>query len=453
MLMLLPWLYASLIVLAYIAFTLWCYRQTLQRWLKPQSLTGVTTLVVYASESGNAQQLAQQLTAQLQQQGEAVRCLSLNELKLETFSSLSQLLLVVSTYGEGEAPENARLFTKRFSAFNLNLSHLKIATLALGDSSYRFFCGYALALHQRFLELGAQSLFEPILVDKLDAKAIYQWQRSLQKQGILAATAELQVPAEVQQELLLLIKRELLNAGSPGAGMYALEFSAPSQLQWQAGDILRLYVDAQQREYSIASVMEEGCIRLLVRDQRHPDGRLGLGSGLLCYQLNIGQSIAASIRVNPAFYTPRADVPLILIGNGTGLAGLRAHLKAREDFSSRNWLIYGERSAEHDQPFYSELLSWAASGHLEQLDLAYSRTHLDDLNSAAGARYYAGYVQHVMRQRLPELKQWLEQGAAIYICGSRIGMAADVEQVLLEGLGEQQLQQLIEQRRYCRDVY
>ncbi|MNC66810.1 Sulfite reductase [NADPH] flavoprotein alpha-component [compost metagenome] len=56
-------------------------------------------------------------------------------------------------------------------------------------------------------------------------------------------------------------------------------------------------------------------------------------------------------------------------------------------------------------------------------------------------------------EKSAQLKQWIEQGASIYICGSLKGMAQGVETVLIDILGEDQFEQLIEQKRYLRDVY
>ena len=134
---------------------------------------------------------------------------------------------------------------------------------------------------------------------------------------------------------------------------------------------------------------------------------------------------------------------MILIGNGTGLAGLRAHLRERAGTpGSKNWLVFGERSAQHDQFFRDELQAWLISGHLQRLDLAFSRDQSEKI-----------YVQHLLRDAADELRRWIDEGAAIYICGSLEGMGREVQQILAGVLGDHQLQQLIEQGRYKRDLY
>ncbi len=197
------------------------------------------------------------------------------------------------------------------------------------------------------------------------------------------------------------------------------------------------------REYSIASLPRDGQLELLVRQTRHADGRLGLASGWLTSHAPVGARIALRIRTNRSFHPPAEDRPLVLVGNGTGLAGLRGHLKARALAGrGRNWLFFGERSARYDGFFGDELAAWQANGVLERLDLVYSR----DGNARR-------YVQDALRERAAALREWVEAGAAIYVCGSLQGMAGGVNDALVDVLGEAGLRRLTEQGRYRRDVY
>ena len=83
-----------------------------------------------------------------------------------------------------------------------------------------------------------------------------------------------------------------------------------------------------------------------------------------------------------------------------------------------------------------------ASGDLARLDLAFSRDQAQKV-----------YVQDRLRESAEQVRQWLDQGAAIYICGSLQGMAAGVDQALIDMLGAEAVEKLIEQGRYRRDVY
>jgi sulfite reductase (NADPH) flavoprotein alpha-component len=149
------------------------------------------------------------------------------------------------------------------------------------------------------------------------------------------------------------------------------------------------------------------------------------------------------VRRNSGFHLPAQPVPMILLGNGTGLAGLRSLLKARiADGQQRHWLLFGERNREHDFLCRAELEEWLINGDLARLDLAFSRDQAEKI-----------YVQDRLRESAEELKKWLAEDAVIYICGSMQGMASGVDQLLQEVLGAAQVETLIEQNRYRRDVY
>jgi sulfite reductase (NADPH) flavoprotein alpha-component len=197
-----------------------------------------------------------------------------------------------------------------------------------------------------------------------------------------------------------------------------------------------------RREYSIASVPEDGRLELVVRQVRGADGGLGIGSGWLTAHAPIGGEVALRLRPNQTFRAPEEDMPMIYIGNGTGIAGLRAHLHARlRAGRRRNWLLFGERSRGRDFLCGEEIEGWQAAGGLARLDLAFSRD--------APRRY----VQDALRDAAPTLRSWIDAGATIFVCGSLHGMAPGVHAALQDILGDEAVGELTAQGRYRRDVY
>ncbi len=197
------------------------------------------------------------------------------------------------------------------------------------------------------------------------------------------------------------------------------------------------------REYSIASLPGEGQLQLLVRQIQLANGELGLGSGWLTQYADLGGEITMRVRENRSFHAPDDDKPLILIGNGTGIAGLRAHLKQREQMGRhRNWLLFGERSMQHDYFYRDEITQWLNKGILQKADFAFSRDQIQRV-----------YVQDKIAEQSVGLKEWVADGAAIYVCGSLQGMAAAVSATLTTILGAEQLETMTEEGRYRRDVY
>lgn len=400
-------------------------------------------LVAFASQSGFAEQLAWQTAGQLQAAGLAVSVQPLGKLNEQMLRQAQNALFVVSTFGDGEAPDSARGFERKLLGQALGLEHLRYAMLALGDRQYQHFCGFAQRVQGWLARQGASSLFEAVEVDAADTAALNRWQRQLAE----LTGAPLPAPAEQPFGQWRLLARECLNPGSSGEPTFLVRLQIPAGVHWQAGDLLEVLprndAGLTVREYSIASLPGDGALELIVRQQRRDDGSLGLGSGWLCVEAPMDQPLLARVRRHAGFHAPAGAGPLILIGNGSGLAGLRSMLKERIAAGrQRNWLLFGERNAAHDFYCRDELQAWLAQGDLARLDLAFSRDQ--------AARVY---VQDRLREAAGQLREWLDDGAAIYVCGSLDGMAGGVDQVLHEVLGEAAVNTLREEGRYRRDVY
>jgi len=486
-----------------------------------------TWLIGFASQSGFAEQLAWQTAGQLQAANVPVRVQPLAQLDEHQLRNASKALFVVSTFGDGQAPDSARGFERKLLAQSLDLKQLNYALLALGDRQYQQFCGFAKRLHDWLGRQSANSFFAPVEVDGSDHQALTHWHE--QVSALTGAAAQpLQTPV---WQAWTLAGRTRLNPGSQGAPVCLLKLTPTSDREdcrWEAGDILQVWpkqpvarvqiwlvqyaaagsadaakasalrseqvtvaafdgatlplldalayhhlppldgpdapalaalapqalVDAlkplQAREYSIASLMEDGALELIVRQEQHPDGTLGLASGWLTEYARSPDTLTdrsdiihAKVKRNSNFHAPQDNRPVILIGNGVGLAGLRSILKARVQAGhTRNWLLFGERNRAHDFYCQSELLAWQTGGHLPHLDLAFSRDQTEKI-----------YVQDVLRGQSKRLQQWVAQGAAIYLCGSLQGMADGVDKVLREVLGDAQIDQLVQDGRYRRDVF
>ena len=414
---------------------------------RPGPVTGAADwLVVHASQTGGAEHLAARTAATLSTGGLSARAMCMSELGPDTLSAAQRILFIASTYGEGDAPDSAARFAGAAMAASPDLSHLHYAVLALGDSSYTHYCGFGRALDGWLAAHGATALFDRIDVDRGDPAALAAWQHHI---GRLAGTSDAPDWEAPNYGSWRIAARTLANPGSAGAPLYRIALVPVDAAlpDWEAGDLAQVSAPADPghpREYSIASLPSEGRLELLVRLQRRADGSLGAASGWLCETASPDEPIPLRIRAHGRFrLNGNAGRPLIAIGNGSGLAGLRALLKARIDAGKGdNWLLFGERNAAHDFLCRDELQGWLTSGGLARLDLAFSR-------DGATPRY----VQHLLREHAPALRSWVDDGAAIYVCGSLQGMAGSVHEALTEVLGVEMLDALTAAGRYRRDVY
>jgi sulfite reductase (NADPH) flavoprotein alpha-component len=160
------------------------------------------------------------------------------------------------------------------------------------------------------------------------------------------------------------------------------------------------------------------------------------------------------IHKNNQFRLPEDDKDVIMIGPGTGIAPFRSFIAHRDatGASGKNWLFFGDQHFVTDFLYQTELQNWKETGTLHKLNVAFSRDQKEKV-----------YVQNKMIQQGAELLEWINNGASVYICGTKDPMSADVENAFLqvaEKYGNkspeeamQFLQELKEDGRYLTDVY
>ncbi|MEM6898217.1 MAG: flavodoxin domain-containing protein [Pseudomonadota bacterium] len=216
----------------------------------------------------------------------------------------------------------------------------------------------------------------------------------------------------------------------------------------------------QPRLYSISSSPKKhpGEVHLTVGEvhyELNDTARKGVASTYLGERLPTGGTVGVYVHKSSHFHLPDDDaLPVIMIGPGTGIAPFRAFLEEREmrGATGKNWLFFGDQHEATDFLYRDEILAWQRSGLLTELDLAWSRDGQEKV-----------YVQHLIRKAAETFFNWLEEGAAIFVCGDASRMAADVEKAILNVIkcelksdddgATAYLDNLKKQGRYQRDVY
>ncbi|MFJ7664283.1 assimilatory sulfite reductase (NADPH) flavoprotein subunit [Lysinibacillus sp. NPDC097162] len=118
--------------------------------------TTKSVTLLYGSQTGNSQGLAEKYAAALKANDVEVTVTSLAKFKPNNLKKITNLLLVVSTHGEGEPPDQAIQFYEFLHSKRApKLEHLHFSVLALGDSSYEFFCKTGQDFDAQFEKLGA----------------------------------------------------------------------------------------------------------------------------------------------------------------------------------------------------------------------------------------------------------------------------------------------------------
>jgi sulfite reductase (NADPH) flavoprotein alpha-component len=156
------------------------------------------------------------------------------------------------------------------------------------------------------------------------------------------------------------------------------------------------------------------------------------------------------------FHLPEdGNVPLIMIGPGTGIAPFRAFLQDRQAVGAKGktWLFFGAQREGCDYSYKEDFDRFQRDGFLTRLDCAWSRDQAHKI-----------YVQHKLLENAADIWKWIDsEGAQFFVCGDARRMAKDVDASLRKIVQEQggksvdeaneYIEKLKSDKRYKRDVY
>ncbi|NQY64773.1 MAG: assimilatory sulfite reductase (NADPH) flavoprotein subunit [Alteromonadaceae bacterium] len=546
----------------------------------PQASSTLT--ILFGSQTGNAKGVAQALADQAQAQGISVDLKSMGEFKPKSIKNITHLLIIASTNGEGEPPDDALALHEFLSSKKApKLNNLYYSVLALGDTSYEFYCQTGKDFDEYLTKLGANKI-----TGRVDCDVDYESDAQIWSDNIVEKSKELLGNNETLADVVNISTASMSTAGATSTytkqNPYLAELSlsqkitgrnsakdvrhieidlADSGITYQAGDALGVwfendvelvteliaelslsaeemvevsgesfslaqaltskleitqtavnfilfwaeqsqyenllalvqdknnareyaanhqvvdvikaapakvtaqsFVDALRkitpRLYSIASsqaeVEEEVHLTVgLVEYQANGNTRAGGASSFLGKRLIEGGEVKVYIEHNNNFRLPEdGDVPVIMIGPGTGVAPFRAFMQEREasEATGDNWMFFGDQTFTQDFLYQVEWQAYLKSGLLTRMDVAFSRDQAEKI-----------YVQDRLRENAAAVYAWLERGAHLYICGDMSRMAKDVEATLIDIVVEhgkltnekaqQYLKDLRSAKRYHKDVY
>ncbi len=539
-----------------------------------------TITILYGSETGNAQSLAEIFEERLVNLGNDVTLKSMEDFNTSDLKKVEDLFIITSTYGEGDPPDNAFEFHEALHRREApKLDGVRFSVLALGDQTYECFCQAGKDFDIRLDELGAERIYDRIDCDVDYEEDAEKWMANVinsigskpentESEQVVSESIKLAkerkysksnpYEAEVLENINLNgegsnketrhVELLLDNFGEdfePGDCIVVLPQNDPaivelliSTLGWDYedqvlinddGDTLNLeealssyfeitkltkpllenaavlfdnddlkervqdkewiqnYIDGRDlidllndfdttelqpdnlfqllrklppREYSISSsykaIPDEVHITVgAVRYQSHGRNRKGVCSVEFAERLQPGDTVPIYLKRNPNFKFPQdSDIPVIMIGPGTGIAPFRSYMQEREELGLKGntWLFFGEQHFETDFLYQEDWQEWLDKGYLTQLDVAFSRD-----------TEHKVYVQHRILENSEQFNEWVQNGASIYVCGDEKQMAKDVHQTIKEVLMKKQnlseteaedyLKQMKKENRYQRDVY
>ncbi|HEV2516140.1 MAG TPA: PepSY domain-containing protein [Devosia sp.] len=418
----------------------WLRRRSMPRVAHNASWRESDTVILVGSESGSTWGFAASLHEALVACGHRVHLAGMNELR-RSYPGAARLLVLTATYGDGTAPASARQFLARLGSFS---SRPAFAVLGFGDQSFPQFCGYAARVEAALAERGLEPLLPVYGIDRQSPADFAAWGNILgERLGLALALSH--VPPRPRTSQLVLEERTLFGV-EVQAPVAILRFAMPDHPQgwlgrrrlprFEAGDLVGILPPGSDvpRYYSIASASSDGVLEICVRKQTS-----GICSEFL-HALLPGETVEAFVRPNPDFRPNRSRRPLILVGAGAGIAPLAGFV--RHNRYRAVHLFFGARDPGSDFLYRDEMEQALAEGRLASLTTAFSRV-------LGGA-----YVQDRLLEEGARVRELVERGAQIMVCGGR-EMASGVQEAMDACLAPLGLSVAILKRKglYLEDAY
>ncbi|MEI6069080.1 MAG: sulfite reductase flavoprotein subunit alpha [Methylococcaceae bacterium] len=206
--------------------------------------------ILYGSQTGTAESVANDAAAIAKTYSLKPLVKSMDEIEAEALSSIDCLLIITSTYGEGEMPDNAQMLWDGVCAETMpRLEGMQFSVLALGDTSYDLFCQAGIDWDNKLVELGATRVYDRTDCDVDFEEPAERWMTAVIPHlagGVITTVVETDVPAIGKPEYhrkkpfpaKLLVNRLLTDASSSKETRHYEISIAGSGLTYEAGDAL-----------------------------------------------------------------------------------------------------------------------------------------------------------------------------------------------------------------------
>ncbi|MEL6559886.1 MAG: PepSY domain-containing protein [Bacteroidota bacterium] len=374
-------------------------------------------VILYGSENGSTEKYAKTFYNELLKKGRKCFIAPLND--FQHFEKLEHLVIFTSTYGLGEAPDNAFKFQNLFVELESSyVQKFSYAVVGFGSKAYPEFCKYAFDVDEILKRSSiTDELIEMHTIDNQSMESLNEWLLKWSEKH------EIQPAIKINTELLTRKKTVKLTLLEKNLSPNTLDQTFTLMLSngksnYQSGDLLGIYAPGEYREryYSIGAVPANGkndskALLLSVKKHEH-----GVCSSFL-RELKAGEQISGFLVDNKGFHLPENTSRVVMVCNGTGIAPFLGMIKSYTP-DCKKYLYWGGQNEQSFQLYASQIAKSQEDGNLEKVNTAFSRSGKEST-----------YVQYILEKDADFIAQVLKEGGVIMVCGSN-AMLAGVKEVL-----------------------
>ncbi len=352
-------------------------------------------IILVGSETGHTQRFAKHFFDALITANHKVYIDQLN--KYSTYKKAKHLIVFTATYGEGEAPSNAKNFESLLKTIHQEQT-VKYSVVGFGSLMYPDFCKYAIVVdallqkHKNFIP--NLPLFK---INNQSHDAFKTWTRQWNDSTSQDLKIQLTKPSVNKKRLKSF---EVLNITDCNLDdTFLLQLKPFKKQKFKSGDLLAFYPEEDhiERLYSIGKIDNT----ILLSIKKH---EFGICSNKLS-ALEQHAMIKAKIKRNLDFHFPIYAKEVIMIANGTGIAPFLGMLNENTRHVKTH-LFWGGRNQKSFQIY------------TEQIDKAFKQGHLSSIHMAYSQEREKAYIQNVIKEKEQLVCSALQNEGVVMICGS-----------------------------------
>ncbi|MDD7886098.1 PepSY domain-containing protein [Flavivirga sp. 57AJ16] len=368
-------------------------------------------IILVGSETGSTFGFAKALYHALIAQGKSVFVSELNH--YSNYKKAAHLVVFTSTYGDGEAPTNAKYFERLISKVPQQ-NTLQYSVVGFGSLAYKGFCKYAivvdslLQVHQKFIP--SLSLYK---INNQSFNAFKGWAELWSK--IKGLSLKIEEPIKVghskKAKLFKVVYRSEINSDHS----FLIELEPMQKETFTSGDLLSVYPknDPVERLYSIGKLNN----KILLSIKKHAFGTCSKYFS----ELKENDIISADIKQNKEFHLPTSVKEVVMIANGTGIAPFLGMINNENRHQTKNYLFWGGRTKDSYKIY------------AKQIDKAFYNKNVSGLYlSFSNEENEKKYVQNTLEEKNELISRVLKNGGTVMVCGSiamRNGVLETLEKI------------------------